>query len=283
MDLSLLNQIWQENNYSIKKRLGQNFLIDKNTIKKIIDNLDFSGSDNCVEIGPGFGSMTFMLRDKCKRLFAIEKDEEIFSIMVKKVQDYPGLNFINEDFLKVNLADYAPQGEKIIVYGNIPYYISTPIIEKLIENRSIVNRAYIVMQEEVADRIVAPGGTRNFSSISCFVQFYTVPVKKFRIKKSCFYPKPKVESALVEFTFLPAPSVQVNNDEIMFRIIRKSFSQRRKKIINPLSDGSIFGFKKTDWEEIFDHAGVDPSSRAEGLLLNDFAKLSDSLQVVKTL
>ncbi|MFH1877800.1 MAG: 16S rRNA (adenine(1518)-N(6)/adenine(1519)-N(6))-dimethyltransferase RsmA [Candidatus Omnitrophota bacterium] len=277
MDLADLKKIWMENGFRPNKRLGQNFLVDNNVRDNILRYIGFKPEDTVVEIGAGFGVMTFAIARKCARLYAVEKDSRVCAIMSPLFKTMENIELIHADFLTVDLAGLSA-GRDLAVYGNIPYYISSPIIETLIEQRRIIKRAYLVMQEELADRIVSPPGTKAYGSLSCFVQYFTKPGKVFRIRKNCFYPKPQVDSCLLEIIMLESPSVAVKNEELMFRIIRKGFSQRRKKVINPLSQDGSLSMDRAKWREVFCECGLDPSKRAEDLSLSDYAKLADTAE-----
>ncbi len=207
----------------------------------------------------------------------MEKDPGICEIMAPLFRERENITLIRDDILRLDLCGLAGREERIIVFGNIPYYVSTPIIARIIEQRKCIDGAYIVLQEEVADRIVSPPGSKEYGSISCFVQFYTRPKKLLKIRKNSFYPKPRVESCLLALEILRSPSVQVKDRELMFKIIRKAFSERRKKVINPLSGGGFMSLGKDRWKEILETCGIDASSRAENLSLSDYARLADAV------
>ncbi|MBL7072259.1 MAG: ribosomal RNA small subunit methyltransferase A [Candidatus Omnitrophica bacterium] len=278
MDLVQLKQLWKENGFSPNKKLGQNFLIDKNVRDKIIKHLPLEKETTLIEVGAGFGVMSFSLAALCGRLVAVEKDDRVSRIMKPIFAAEKNIKLVQGDILDIDLAKLTDNTQKIIVYGNIPYYITTPLIAKIIDQRQIVDKFYLVLQEEVANRIIAPPGSKTYGALSCFVQFYTTPAKFFRIKKNSFYPKPKVESCLLELKILKDPSVKVQNKELMFKIIRTAFSQRRKKIINPLSARDFLGIDKHIWEGILEKCHIPPQARAENLSLKDYAKLSDSVE-----
>lgn len=278
MDLVQLKKIWKENGFSPNKKLGQNFLIDKNVRAKILKHLTLNKDTVLVEVGAGFGVMSFILASECARLFAVEKDARVSRIMRPVFAAEKNIKLVQGDILDICLADLTDNARKIIVYGNIPYYITTPLIAKIIDQRQIVDKFYLVLQEEVANRIIAPPGSKTYGALSCFVQFYTEAVKLFKIKKNSFYPKPKVESCLLELKILKDPSVKVKNKELMFKIIRKAFSQRRKKIINPLSAQDFLGIDKHIWEKILEKCHIPSSVRAENLSLKDYAMLADFVE-----
>ncbi len=281
MDLKQIRDLCKTAGFRPNKRLGQNFMVDNNTRKKIISSIRFRSSDTVVEIGAGFGAMTFLLAECVKKVIAVEKVARVYEIMKPIFQKKENIVFMNEDILKVDLERVRSSDNKLTVFGNIPYYISTPVIEKIIDQRAYVESAYIVMQEELADRIVASPGTRTAGSISYFVQFYTKPKKLFRIKKNVFYPKPQVESCLLELEVLSSPSVKVRNESIMFQIIRRAFSERRKMAINPLSSSGLLAEGRSGWERIFNKCQLDKSSRAENLSLKDYSFIADELYYYK--
>jgi len=277
MELRELMAIWKENDFRPDKRLGQNFMIDSNVRAKILREITSGPGGIIVEIGPGFGTMTYLLAEKFQKVFAVEKDKKIFYIMKDVFAERENVTFLNADILDMDLSGVSSSGGKITVFGNIPYYISTPIIEKVVDYRKHVDNVYIVMQEDLADRIAAGPGSRTYGSISCFVQFYTKPRKLFRIKKNSFYPKPKVESCLLKLEVLSTPSVPVRDEALMFRVIRRAFSERRKKIINPLASGDFPITGKSQWKDLLDKCGINASLRAENLSLLDYAAISNAL------
>ncbi|MFH1847438.1 MAG: 16S rRNA (adenine(1518)-N(6)/adenine(1519)-N(6))-dimethyltransferase RsmA [Candidatus Omnitrophota bacterium] len=265
-----------------KKKLGQNFLIDKNIGEKIIRFSPLTSESDVIEIGAGFGVMTSILAEKCGIIYAVEKDPRIYEIMVPFFSEHKNIVFIKGDILEVDINSLAKGKKDLFVFGNIPYYISTPIITRIIDNRKHIKSAYIVMQEDLADRIVSLPGSKVYGSLSCFVQFFTKVKKLLRIKRNSFYPKPKVESCLIELKMLDEPSVRVKDAELMFNIIRKAFSQRRKKAINPLSNNKFLTLERTDWEKIFKECDIDFAARAEKLSISDYARLADTVgEVVK--
>ncbi|MBD3380481.1 MAG: ribosomal RNA small subunit methyltransferase A [Candidatus Omnitrophica bacterium] len=276
MDLRNLKSVWKEIGFRPDRSLGQNFLIDKNVRKKILDNLRLKGDETVLEIGPGFGMMTFELAGSAGELIAVEKDRRICSVMRPFFKDAGNIRLVNGDIMKTDIAGLiGGRASRVVVYGNVPYYISTPIIGKVIEEGKGVDSFFVVIQEELADRLTAPPGSRTYGSVSCYVQYHTKPRKVMRVKKNCFYPVPKVDSALLEMELVPEKTVKPADPQLMFLIIRKAFSQRRKKLVNPLSGGGIRGIDKKGWIQILQGAGLDPSSRAEDLSLSDYAAISD--------
>ena len=219
--------------------------------------------------------MTFELAALCGNLVAIEKDKKIVGMMMSYFDAAKNIKVVNDDVLEVDFADFSTNKKDLTIYGNIPYSITTPIIVKIIESKEQIKKAYLVMQDEVATRLVAGPGTKDYGSITCYTQFHARTRSVFRIKRNSFYPVPKVDSCLVELEIYDTPEVEVKDKEMMFRIIRQSFSQRRKKILNPVSHKDFLGRDKSAWRNVLSEAGVDPSVRAENLALEDYARISD--------
>ena len=275
MDLSDLKTLWKENDFRPIKRFGQNFLIEGNIRDNILKQIAIDADDIVVEIGPGFGVMSFKIAEMCRKLYLVEKDKKICAMMEPLFRAKENITLIQGDILETDLAGFAENEEKIIVYGNIPYNITTPIIQSVINNRTCIKEAAFVMQEEYATRLTGSPGSKDYGSISCYVQFYCKVKRQFRIGKNAFYPRPKVDSCLLSMEILSEPSIKVEDEHLMFRIIRQAFSQRRKKVLNPLSHDMFLNMTKEEWGRIFETAGVNPALRAEDLALVDYAKVSD--------
>jgi len=270
-----LRKIWKEHGFRPSKRLGQNFLIDKNIRDNILKIVSAGRNDTIVEIGPGFGMMSFELAAMCKKLYAIEKDRKVFAIMEPFFREKGNIELIEGDILKTDLAVFSKDSQKITVFGNIPYNITTPIIQKIIETRHCIKKAVLLVQDEFAIRMAASPGSKNYSSISCYIQFYTDIKKFFKVGKNAFYPSPDIDSSPISLEILSEPSVKVRDEILMFRIIRKAFSQRRKKAVNPLSHGENMNIERDEWIGIFEKCGLDPGLRAEDITLAEYARLSD--------
>jgi 16S rRNA (adenine1518-N6/adenine1519-N6)-dimethyltransferase len=251
-----------------KKSLGQNFLNDDNIKKKIIDVCSLSQRDNVLEIGPGLGVLTGEIAKRVKSLIAIEKDTRLYKYLLELLKDCKNLTLINEDILKFKITKKLSK-----VIGNIPYNISSPLIEHLINQKDKIGIIYISLQKELAERIIAKPGSKHYGSFSLFVQYHTLPKIKFIIKKGSFRPKPKVDSVFIELFIRKAPAVKVKNEELLFKIIRNCFNQRRKMISNTLKD--LLSIEEI--LRIHKQIGVDPHIRPENLSLEDFAKIANFL------
>ncbi len=273
-----LKNIFEEYDFSPLKRFGENYLIDKNIKNKIIREAGISNTDTVLEIGPGLGALTIDIADTGAEVFAVEKDPKAFRILGELVFGrYPNLHLFNDDILKFDIKKNV-NSKPIKVLGNLPYYVTTPIIELIIQNGSVIDSALIVIQKEVAARLSAEPGSKDYSSISCFVQYYMLPEYLYTIKRTSFHPVPEVDSSLIRLSMRREPPVKVKDEELLFKIIRGSFNQRRKSIINSLSREAVLGTTKSDLVEVLNRAGVDPASRPEDLSLSDFASITNAIE-----
>lgn len=250
-----------------KKKLGQNFLFDPSILRKIIDAAGINAGDTVVEIGPGHGSLTFLLSAAARKVVAIELDEDLYEKLKNNVSLPGNIEIIHADALKY---PYEKLG-RFKVVANIPYYITTPIIFRLMETGKALDSMTLTVQKEVARRITAAPGTKDYGVLSLAIQYRSKPELKFIIPRGSFRPVPKVDSAVVHIEMLKEPRVRVENEKFFFKIIRTAFSQRRKTLSNALK--TISG----DIKEKLVGAGIDPVRRAETLSIEEFAKLADAL------
>lgn len=258
-----------------KKSLGQNFLIDKNIRRKIIDSLELKPSDIVLEIGSGRGELTALIAQRTAKLYALEIDNGLFPQLKDNLEGCSNTLIINKDILKFNFKKYFSKPEyrknRIKVFGNIPYYISSPIIEHLLKYRDKIDNIFITVQREFARRIVANPGSKEYGSLSCFVQYYTEPKIILNIKKTCFFPRPKVDSSLLRLRIRLNPPVNPKGEGLFFKIIRAAFNKRRKTLRNSLK--GVIPLRKL--EQFFNKYGIDSLIRPEDLSLEDFAHLSN--------
>jgi len=269
-----------------KKYLGQNFLIDRNIQKKIIEACEITSWDTVLEIGAGRGELTRLIAEKTDKVFALELDLNLCSILKKNIVDFPqinpapsteermdrrrcGVKIINKDILRFNISRYFKDTPKIKVIGNLPYYITSPIIVHLFKFHDKIKNIFITVQKEFADRLVATPGSSDWSAFSCFVQYYTEPKSLFLIKKTCFRPQPKVDSALVRLSLKEKLPLDKKNQRRLFKVIRLSFQQRRKTLKNALR-GVI---SPERLEQYFNQYSIDRNIRGEDLSLQDFISL----------
>jgi 16S rRNA (adenine1518-N6/adenine1519-N6)-dimethyltransferase len=260
-----------------KKSLGQNFLIDRNIRAKIVAACHCGPRDTVIEIGPGRGELTALIASGVRRLVAIEIDRLLIPGLQTICAEFPHVQIIQEDILTCDLKRLIPRDEApITVVGNIPYYISTPIIARLIEYKTLISDIFLTVQKEFAERIVADPGSKTYGALSCFVQYHTQPAMLFSITKTCFRPKPKVDSAFLRLSIKKETLLQGEMEERMFKLIRAAFTQRRKTLRK-----SLFGIVAQDnLDEFFLHAKFDRNIRPEDLSINDFALLARICRIV---
>jgi len=255
-----------------KKRLGQNFLTDKNIQRKLVASYNLETTDHVLEIGAGYGELTKLIADCAAFVYALEIDPELCKTLRDNTKGYSNIEIINQDILRFDLEKYFKKlKNKIKVVGNIPYYITTPIIEHLLKYRDKIETVFITVQKEFAKRIVANAGSKEYGSFSCFVQYYSIPKILFFIKKGSFSPIPKVDSCLLELKIRQVPAVNVKDEELFFKVIRASFNKRRKTLRNSL-DGIVPLQKLSDFFRKYD---IDINIRPEDLTLKDFAHLTN--------
>lgn len=272
---SEIKSLEQRFGFRPQKRLGQNFLIDGNIKNKLLDAAELKKTDLVLEIGPGLGQLTFDIALRAKEVIAVEFDKKLFSILNDSCSDYENIKLIHQDFLKSDLPGLIPHDKKIKVISNLPYYISTPIILKLLENRKRMDFALLTLQKEVADRLTAGPNSKNYGSLTLFASFYAEIKKLFNIKKNSFYPVPKVDSAVIILKPRISPPVKVTDHDILLELIRTGFSSRRKTLINALSSKNFHGLSKDAIQHILSESGVPENIRAEALSLANFAAISD--------
>ncbi|MCL4475937.1 MAG: 16S rRNA (adenine(1518)-N(6)/adenine(1519)-N(6))-dimethyltransferase RsmA [Nitrospirae bacterium] len=250
-----------------KKRLGQNFLFDPSILKRIVQAARLSPDDTVVEIGPGPGRMTVMLAGCVKKVIAIELDRELYERLSSELSGYDNIDLVHGDALKF---PYETLGEFKVV-ANIPYYITTPILFKLLEHRDRLISITVTIQKEVAERIVARPGGKEYGVLSLMIQYYGNPKLEFIVPRGAFRPVPKVDSAVIHIEISQRPSVAVKDEKLFFRVIKTAFSQRRKMLLNSLKPITV------DIKERLILAGIEPSRRPETLSIEEFARLADVL------
>ena len=256
-----------------KKSLGQNFLSDKNILAKIINACGLTPEDTVLEIGSGRGELTKFIAPRVKHLTALEIDTSLCEQLEGSLKEYKNSEIINCDVLKFNFKKYfrSAKIKRLKVIGNIPYYISTPIIEELLKHRKKIEVVFFTVQKEFADRIAARPGSKTFGSLSCFIQYYAEPEKLFLIKRNSFFPSPKVDSCLLRLKIRNKPTIKVRDEKFFFSIIRAAFNKRRKTLRNSLKD--IYPSEKLT--QFFVKYSITPNTRPECLSLEDFANLSN--------
>lgn len=272
--------IIQKYDFVFQKRFGQNFLVDTHVLEKIIQAAGLTKEDMVLEIGPGIGTMTQYLAEYAGRVTAVEIDSNLIPILKETLKDYDNVTVINEDILKVDVAALAEQyngGRPIKVVANLPYYITTPIIMGLFESHVPIDNITVMVQKEVAERMQAGPGTKNYGALSLAVQYYAEPYIVANVPPNCFIPRPNVGSAVIRLTRHETMPVQVKDEKLMFALIRASFNQRRKTLQNSLSNSGELSFSKEEIGTAIEKMGLSPSVRGEALTLEQFAKLADVL------
>ena len=267
--------------FNFQKRFGQNFLIDAHILDKIVSGADVTKDDCVLEIGPGIGTMTQYLCERAKKVIAVEIDKALIPILNDTLSMYDNVTIINDDILKVDinhLANEYNNGKPIKVVANLPYYITTPIIMGLFESNVPLDSITIMIQKEVADRMQVGPGTKDYGALSLAVQYYSDPQVITYVSPDCFIPKPNVGSAVIKLKRYTTPPVKVNNEKLMFRIIRASFNQRRKTLANGIGNAPDLSYNREKVQQALELMGLDVNIRGEKLLLSEFAQLSDTLE-----
>ncbi|RDU23871.1 16S rRNA (adenine(1518)-N(6)/adenine(1519)-N(6))-dimethyltransferase RsmA [Anaerosacchariphilus polymeriproducens] len=273
-------EILKKYNFSFQKKFGQNFLIDNHILESIIKGSGVTKDDFVLEIGPGIGTMTQYLCESAREVVAVEIDKSLIPILDETLQMYDNATVINEDILKLDINKLAAernQNKPIKVIANLPYYITTPIIMGLFESHVPIDSITIMVQKEVADRMQVGPGTKDYGALSLAVQYYAEPKIILNVSPNCFMPKPKVGSAVIRLTRHKNPTVKVENEKLMFRIIRASFNQRRKTLINGLRNSNELSYTKEQIQKAIEDMGLSLTIRGEALTLEQFAQLSNQL------
>ncbi len=255
-----------------RKSLGQNFITDRRVIDRIVETAEISGEDEVLEIGPGIGALTLALAGAAGRVVAVEKDERVISRLREILEGYPGAEVIEGDCLKLDYGDLY-RGKKMKVVSNLPYSISTPVLIKLLRDRAMFSSLILMLQLEVGERIAAAPGSRKYGSLSVLIQTYMDVKMVFRVPPSAFWPKPKVDSAVLRFVPLPRPRVPVPDERLHETVLRAAFSSRRKMLGNSLR--SLL--PKEAVESVLDSCGIDRSRRAETLTIAEFGRLAEEV------
>ena len=277
-------EVLQKYNFNFQKKFGQNFLIDTHVLEKIIEESGITKDDFVLEIGPGIGTMTQYLCENAREVAAVEIDKNLIPILADTLSAYDNVEVINDDILKVDINKLAEEkngGKPIKVVANLPYYITTPIIMGLFESHVPIDSITIMVQKEVADRMQVGPGTKEYGALSLAVQYYAKPEIVAIVPPNCFMPRPKVGSAVIRLTCHQEKPVQVQDEKLMFNIIRASFNQRRKTLANGLKNAATLDFTKEEVEAAIDALGKGASVRGETLTLEEFARLSDLLSPYK--
>lgn len=271
-------EVLQKYQFNFQKKFGQNFLIDTHVLERIIDAANITKEDMVLEIGPGIGTMTQYLAEAAGKVIAVEIDKNLIPILEDTLSAYDNVRVINDDVLKVDiqkLVDEENEGRPIKIVANLPYYITTPIIMGLFENHVPMESITVMVQKEVADRMQTGPGNKDYGALSLAVQYYAEPYIVANVPPNCFMPRPKVGSAVIKLTCHEKPPVVVEDETLLFDIIRASFNQRRKTLANGLSNSDKIQLTKDKIQASIDELGKGSSVRGEALTLEEFAKLTN--------
>lgn len=274
-------QVLQKHEFQFKKKFGQNFLIDPHVLDKIVDAAQITKDDFVLEIGPGIGTLTQYLCENARQVLAVEIDDKLIPILKETLQPYDNVEVLHGDILKQDIqqiADTYNDGKPIKVVANLPYYITTPIIMELFESHVPLANVTVMVQKEVADRMKAEPGTKDYGALSLAVQYYAKPYIAAFVPPNCFMPRPNVGSAVIRLDCLARVPVEVHNEKLMFRLIRASFNQRRKTLQNGIANSAELSFTKEQAARAIEQAGFDARIRGEKLGLEEFARLADELE-----
>ena len=281
---SATKEIINKYSFAFQKKFGQNFLIDSNVLESIIRGAEITKDDFVLEIGPGIGTMTQYLCEAARQVVAVEIDKMLIPILEDTLSEYDNVEVINQDVLKVDiksLADEKNNGKPIKVVANLPYYITTPIIMGLFESGVPIDSITIMVQKEVADRMQTGPGSKDYGALSLAVQYYATAKVILNVSATCFMPRPNVDSAVIKLTRHKEPTVNVADEKLMFKIIRASFNQRRKTLVNGLKNSPELSFSKEQIVKDIKKIGKPETIRGEALTLEEFAELANAFTELK--
>ena len=273
-------EILQKYRFSFQKRYGQNFLIDPHVLEKIVAAAEVGKEDLVLEIGPGIGTLTQYLAAAARKVIAVEIDDRLLPVLEETLAGYDNVEVLHADILKVDVRQLAEEkngGRPLKVVANLPYYITTPIIMSLFESHVPLESMTVMVQKEVADRMKAGPGSKDYGALSLAVQYYAEPYLAANVPLNCFMPRPAVGSAVIRLSGRPKPPVQVREEALLFGLIRAAFNQRRKTLMNALRNAQELGYAKEEIEKAMKAAGLPERVRGEELSLAQFAMLADAL------
>ena len=278
--LANTKRIVQENQIRFQKKFGQNFLIDPHVLAKITAAADLHPDEAVIEVGPGIGTLTQELAEGAGKVLAIEIDRHLVEVLEKTLAPYPNVTVISRDVLEVSaqeMREMTASFEQVKMVANLPYNITSPLVMKILEEAPFVSQMVLMVQEEVARRMQAGPGTKEYGSLSVAVQYYAEPEIAAFVPLNCFYPRPKVGSCVISLRRRSKPGAEVKDEALLFAVVRAAFNQRRKTLLNSLSNGLAEHFTKEQVGNALTAAGVDPAQRGETLSLNSFAMIANSL------
>ena len=281
-DISTIREVMEKNGFSFSKALGQNFLINPSVCPRMAE---MSGAADCagaIEVGPGIGVLTYELSQVSKKVVSVELDKRLLPVLGETLADCDNVKIINDDVMKIDLHKVIEEefgGEEVAVCANLPYYITSPVIMRLLEERLPITNVTVMVQKEAAHRLCAKPGTRACGAVSAAVQYYAEPEILFDVSRGSFMPAPNVDSAVIRLKIRKTPAVEVADEKLFFRLVKAAFAQRRKTAVNSISN--TMGMKKQAVIDAFAAAGIEGNARAEALTLEQFASLTNCLASVE--
>ncbi len=278
-DISYVKAVLSKNGFSFSKALGQNFLINPSVCPKMAELCGCNDNIGVIEIGPGAGVLTNELAKKAYKVVAIELDKRLLPVLEETLAEHDNVKVINADAMKLDIRKLITEefnGHQVVICANLPYYITSPIIMRLLEERLPVESLTVMVQKEAAERICAEPGTRESGAISAAVNYYSHPELLFKVSKGSFLPAPKVDSAVIKLNILKKPPVATDDEKLFFRVVKAAFSQRRKTVLNSLSSG--LSLPKAYVSEVLENAGIKQTARAEELKMQEFAAITNILK-----
>lgn len=281
---STIKDIKNRHDFQLSRSLGQNFLTDKNIIDKIVEAPEIGPRDLVIEIGPGIGVLTAEAAKRAAKVVAVEIDRKLIPILKETLAEFDNIEILNQDILKTDIHEILEQNreyngqkmEGVKIIGNLPYYITTPIIMKILEEGVPADSITIMMQKEVADRLKAPPGSRTYGAISAAVAYYCRVDHVANVPKEVFIPQPKVDSAVLKLSLRKEKPLELTNEKLFFQCIKAGFGQRRKTLLNSLT--GVGGYTKEQVESALSEAGIDSKRRAETLGIEEFGRIANALQ-----
>lgn len=276
----VIKEILERHNFRFSKSLGQNFLIDGNIVKKIMEGAEITKEDRVLEIGPGIGTLTQELVSTAAKVVAVEIDKSLLPVLEETLGQPPNLRIVHGDILKIDIRGLINEffeGKEFKVVANLPYYITTPIIMRFLEEDLPFTALTVMIQKEVAQRMAAKPGQKEYGSLSVAIQYYTKPRIVCKVPSSVFMPKPKVDSIVIALDRLEEPPVDVFDRDLFFKVVRAAFAKRRKTILNNLTSGELEEWSREDILRVLESVGIDPQRRGETLSIQEFALIANSL------